>query len=117
MWNRLNITTMPVIDDQITMPKSRIQPMKRACSIAICARQISNAPFSFGSQTQNRPHESFAHTPPRIVPTTLNTRLKAVTPQIMRTTLLAIGSLGWARRNTRISTQPFANTAASKPDA
>ena len=40
----------------------------RACRIASCERQIISAPFSFGSQPQKRPHDSFAQMPPRIVP-------------------------------------------------
>ena len=35
-----------------------------------------SAPFSFGSQPQNRPHESSAHSPPRTVPKKLKNMAK-----------------------------------------
>src|SRR5438552_2118763 len=75
-----NATTMPQTTVAIETPKDFRNPPIRPWSVAICTRQIINAPFSFGSHPQNRPHDSFAQMPPRIVPTIENQSPKQRTP-------------------------------------
>ena len=38
-------------------PRSFTKPPKRACNAMAQQMTISNAPFSFGSHPQNRPHD------------------------------------------------------------
>ena len=58
-------------------PRSLIIPPQRACRMIAFQSTISSAPFSFGSQPQNRPQDWSAQIPPRIVPTKLNKRGEA----------------------------------------
>ena len=41
----------------VIKPRSRTKPPQRACKITAFHRTIMSAPFSFGSQPQNRPQD------------------------------------------------------------
>ena len=69
---------------QAIIPRSRIIPPHRACKITAHQITISSAPFSFGSQPQNRPQDWSAQMPPRIVPTKLNSVAKQMIPYTIR---------------------------------
>ena len=62
------------------MPRSLTMPPQRACRIRAFQMTISTAPFSFGSQPQNRPHDWSAQMPPSTVPTKLSSMAKQTTP-------------------------------------
>src|SRR5439155_25433824 len=65
------VTTLPKMAS-VARPRSRTRPPQRACRMSAFQITIINAPFSFGSQPQNRPHDWSAQMPPRTVPTKLN---------------------------------------------
>src|SRR6201989_1087560 len=74
------------------IPRSLADPPHRACRMMAFQRTIKSAPFSFGSQPQNRPHDWSAQIPPRIVATKLNNVAKQTTPYIIRPSVLAVAS-------------------------
>src|SRR5580704_12952879 len=74
------------------MPRSLANPPQRACRIIAFQRTMRRAPFSFGSQPQNRPQDWSAQIPPRIVATRLNNVAKQTTPYIMRPSVLEVAS-------------------------
>jgi hypothetical protein len=61
-------------------PFSRTRPARRAWRMAAFHSTMSSAPFSFGSQPQNRPQDWSAQIPPRTVPTKLKKSAKQRTP-------------------------------------
>ena len=61
-------------------PRSRTRPPQRACRMSAFQSTMSSAPFSFGSQPQNRPQDWSAQMPPRTVPTKLNSVAKQTMP-------------------------------------
>src|SRR5688500_1238488 len=65
---------------RIARPRSLTSLSQRACSTSAFHRTMISAPFSLGSQPQNRPHESSAHRPPSTVPTNDSMIAKQVTP-------------------------------------
>src|SRR5438094_9103859 len=77
------VTTLPKIAINIT-PRSFTSPPHRECRIAAFHNTIRTAPFSFGSQPQNRPHDWSAQIPPSTVPTKLNNIAKPTIPYTIR---------------------------------
>src|ERR1700719_2951629 len=73
-------------------PRSLANPPHRACRMMAFHNTIRRAPFSFGSQPQNRPQDWSAQIPPRIVATRLNNVAKQTTPYIMRPSVLEVAS-------------------------
>src|SRR6516225_6597507 len=73
-------------------PRSRTYPPQRACNVMAFHKTIRSAPFSLGSQPQNRPQDWSAQIPPRIVATRLNRVAKQTTPYIIRPSDLEIVS-------------------------
>ena len=65
------VTMLPAMDNR-WMPRSRTMPPHRACRISAFHRTMINAPFSLGSQPQNRPQDWSAQIPPSTVPVKLN---------------------------------------------
>src|SRR5580704_2417824 len=74
------------------IPRSLANPPHRACKMMAFHKTIRSAPFSFGSQPQNRPHDWSAQIPPRIVATRLNKVAKQTTPYIIRPSVLEVVS-------------------------
>src|SRR6059058_1462523 len=64
------VTTLPKIA-MIISPRCRMNPPQRECKMIAHQSTISTAPFSFGSQPQNRPDGPAAQIPQRTVPTKL----------------------------------------------
>jgi hypothetical protein len=76
-WRPMPSMLVPNQDQLVTMlpkmartmrPRSRTMPPQRACRIIAFQITMSSAPFSFGSQPQNRPQDWSAQMPPRMVP-------------------------------------------------
>src|ERR1700730_12121004 len=87
---RLVMTLPNTVNSAI--PRSLAYPPHRACRMMAFHRTIRSAPFSFGSQPQNRPQDCPCETPPRIVATRLHSVAKQTTPYIIRPSVLAVAS-------------------------
>ena len=74
------------------MPRSRTMPPQRACKMSAFHSTMMRAPFSLGSQPQNRPHDWSAQIPPNTVPTKLNSVAKHRMPYTMRDRLLPMSA-------------------------
>src|SRR5437764_1358299 len=70
----------PAQIDNIINQRCRMNPPQGACKVIAHQRTISTAPFSLGSQPQNRPHDWSAQIPPSTVPTKLKSVAKQTTP-------------------------------------
>ncbi len=73
------VTTLPKTA-RFMMPRSRSRLPQRAWRMIAFHSTISSAPFSFGSQPQNRPQDWSAQMPPKTVPTKLNRVVKQMMP-------------------------------------
>ena len=73
------VMTLPKIAIAM-MPRSRTKPPQRACRMMAFQSTIRSAPFSLGSQPQNRPQDWSAQMPPSTVPTKLKNSAKQMTP-------------------------------------
>src|SRR6266436_2944171 len=83
--NQEKLVTILPKTAKLTKPLSRTRPPQRAWRIKAFQRTIRSAPFSFGSQPQNRPQDWSAQIPPRTVPVKLN----SVAKQTIAYTILA----------------------------
>ena len=78
--NQLHAQIMFPTTASTATPRSFTIPHQRACRISAFHSTIRTAPFSFGSQPQNRPQLWSAQMPPSTVPTKLSSVAKQTTP-------------------------------------
>ena len=78
--NQEKLVTMLPNTVMVMRPRSFTRPPHRACRIVAFHNTMISAPFSFGSQPQNRPQDWSAQMPPSTVPVKLNKVAKHTMP-------------------------------------